>query len=232
MSTRNGIESLREIDKLVKRGLVEDEGLNKFLSPFFSSKTERINFIVKCLQKNKSRRMMLRAQWYAEIADSLERVKNNRPALQIIFLMSLAEGVTRLRTNNDGDDNVSSKTMIHDFFRYTTASDKKLLARKFTRALTKAKHNNLTFSSVVNILYDIRNKAVHGYDFYSFSLLDKNQEKEFVEGGYTHYGIMTSGFLGKTNRKRRVSLDISLTYEELRCVIVRTALENINAVFD
>lgn len=228
----------RKIDNAVKKELSENKDLNDFLGPFFDSELNRREFIKKCLKKQKARQMLLRTQWYSEIADGLDVIKSNRPVLQIIFLMSLAEGVVRLRINKDGDDTVSSRLMIKEFFSCTTTQDKKIVAQKFRRALVKIKHHNLHFSSAVSILYDIRNRAVHGNDFYSFSLLNENQKKEFVDGGYTHYGIMTAGFLGKTGkikggnkrRKQRVPLHISLTYKELRDIIVRTAIENIKKV--
>lgn len=228
----------REIDKMVKKELLKNRELNNLLTPFFNSESSRKEFIQKCLKKQKTRRMLLRTQWYSEIAEGLDVVKSNRPALQIIFLMSLAEGVARLKTDKDGDDTVSSRSMIKEFFSRTTTQDRKLIAQKFKRALVKIEYHNLRFSSAVNILYDIRNRAVHGNDFYSFSLLNENQKKEFVDGGYTHYGIMTTGFLGKTGktrsgnkrRKQRVRLDISLTYKELKNIVIRTAIENIKGV--
>jgi len=216
----------------VKEAIIEDEDLNNFLSPFFDSEANQKNFIRKCLLKLKTRRMLLRTHWYAEIADGLDVVRSNRPALQIIFLMSLAEGVARLRTGVMDDDTVSSRKMIFEFFKFTSIDDKKVLAQKFQRALLAPKHHKLRFHSAISILYDIRNRAVHGDDFYSFSLLGEKQKKEFVDGGYTHYGIMTTGFLGKRGKKkRRVALDIVLTYNDLRAIVVRTALENIRTLF-
>jgi len=50
-----------------------------------------------------------------------------------------------------------------------------------------------------------------------------------VDDGFTSYGIITDGPLGK--KKKRVPLDISLTYQELRDVIVRTAINNISKHF-
>ncbi len=224
------INQWNKIDKVVKVGLAKDRDLNNFLNPFFVSELKTNVFIKQCLKKLKTRRMMLRTQWYAEIADGLDVVKSSRPALQIIFLMSLAEGVARLK---DGAmDNDGSRKMIHNFFKFTTAEDKKLLAQKFQRALVSVRHHKLRFYSVISILYDIRNRAIHGDDFYSFSLLNEKQKKEFVDGGYTHYGIMTTGFLGKRRkRKQRVPLDIVLTYKELRDIVIRTALENIRSLF-
>lgn len=225
----------RKIDNQIKKGLMEDEDLNNFLAPFFNSDLNKKEFLKKCFQKIKTRRMLLCTQWYSEIADGLDNVRKARPALQIIFLMSLAEGVARLKADKIGDLNVTSHSMIQEFFRHTTAQDKKFLSHNFRRTLIKTKHHNLRFSSAVDILYDIRNKAVHGDDFFTFSLLDEKEKKEFVDGGYTDYGTITVGYLGKMGktkggnkrRKQRVSLDISLTYRELRDIIIRTAIENI-----
>ncbi len=72
----------KKLKNLAKKELVEDKDLNTFLTPFFDSKTATKNFIKICLKNKKTRRMMLRAQWYAEIADGLDRARNNRPALQ------------------------------------------------------------------------------------------------------------------------------------------------------
>lgn len=229
----------RKIDNQVKKALVGDKELSNLLVPFFESNSDSKQFIRKCLKKRKTRRMLLRTQWYSQIADGLDVVKDNRPALQIIFLMSLAEGVARLRTNNDDDYTVSSLLMIQEFFSYIYTQDKNLLTQKFRRSLVKLKHHNLRFSSVIRILYDIRNKAVHGNDFYSFSLLNEKQKKEFIDGGYTNYCVMTSGFLGKIGttrsgrirKKQRVPLDVSLTYQELKDIIVRTAIGNIRSCF-
>jgi hypothetical protein len=140
--------------------------------------------------------------------------------------MSLAEGVARMRLKREGDSR-DSKAMIHAFFSLIPKEDKNRIRRDFRRALIQIPHHQLRFSSIVNILYDIRNRAVHGDDFYSFSLLDRTKKKEYVDGGYTSYGILTLGGW-KTKRKRvSVSLDIKMTYEELRAVFVRTAIANI-----
>jgi hypothetical protein len=211
-----------EIDKQVKAGLVVDTRLNNFLKPVFPDINERRNFIKMCLKKTKTRRMLLRAQWYTEIADDQEKVRNNRPALKIIFLMGLAEAVTKTRV---GKNNIEPLKAIQDFFRYILPEDKKMLAQNFQRAFLSPKHHSLRFTSIIRILYEIRNRAVHGEDYYSFALFHESEKQKYKD--YTDFGYMTSGKLGKRKRKRRVPLSVKLTYEELRDAVRRTAIENI-----
>lgn len=157
--------------------MIEDTALNNFLVPFFSE-INRKEFIKRCLRERKTQRMLLLAQWYAEIADGQNVVKKNRPALQIIFLISLVEGVARVRNNCLSDDSRRSTKMIEEFFELIAREDKKTLLQNFKRAFVSGKYHKLRFSSIVNILCDI-------------------------------------------------CMDISLTYKELRAIIIRTALENI-----
>ena len=100
--------------------------------------------------------------------------------------------------------------------------------RSFKRALTSAATPQLRFSSIIKILYEVRNKAVHGEDFWSFFFLTKKEKEEFIKDGYTDYGLMTAGYLGRKSKKR-VSLDLTLTYEEFRDIIIRTAIANIKS---
>jgi len=217
-----------KIDELTKQGLLVDRELNFFLEPVFPNTVERVTFIRRCLKKLKTRRMLLRAQWYTHIADDQEKVRNNRPALKIIFLIALAEAVTKMRISTN---NIGSLEAIKNFFKYILPTDKRILMNDFQRALTKPKHHTLRFSSIISILYDVRNKAVHGEDYYSFSLLDNKRKNEFKTGEYTDWGLMTFGDLGKQNRKRRVTLDTRITYDELRDIFRRTAIENIKSLF-
>lgn len=215
-----------DLRKASARGLLSDRGLHNFLRPELSDTKVRTDFIKKCLIKMKTRRMLLRAQWYTEIADDQEKVRNNRPALKIIFLIGLAEALAKVRVNN----RMQSLEAIKEFFKYILPRDKKFIQQHFRRTLLSYKHHSLSFLSVIKILYDIRNKAVHGEDYYSFSLMNADRKKEY-QSKYTDYGFITFAELGKRYRKRRVSLDISLTYEELRDIFRRTAIENIKSLF-
>jgi len=221
-------DAFRKIDQAVVKGILADKALNNLLRPFFAGDKERVEFIRKCLARIKTRKMLLTIQEYVEIADGMEKVKQNHPALKLIFLMSFAESTANERTGMSNNDPLAA---IKEFFEYISKEDKQVLHRRFTRALLRHKTNTLRFSSVIRIFYDIRNKAVHGEDFWSFSLLRKEEKEQFEQENYTDYGILTSGLLGKRGRKRNVPLDIALTYEELRDIFIRTAVANIRSLF-
>ena len=220
----------KAIDDMTKRALVSDPDLNNFLTPFLPNKMDRRAFIRQCLRKLKTRRMLLRSQWYTELADRMHKVREGRDGLRLIFLMGMAEGVTKQKL---GTNHIGSLDAILRFFRHISPEDKTAVRRGIRRALVSARHHKLLFSSIVRILYEVRNEAVHGEDFYSFSLLNPREKKKHIE--YMHFGLITSGSLGKAGftkrgnrrRKRRVALDISMTYPELRNMMVRTAIANI-----
>ncbi|MDB5204919.1 MAG: hypothetical protein JWP09_947 [Candidatus Taylorbacteria bacterium] len=216
----------KPVEDATRQALVEDTELHQFLTPLLADKEERKKFIKKCLRKLKTRRMLLRAQWYLDIADDQELVRQNRPALKIIFLIALAEAVTKMKT---GRNAIGSFDAIKRFFAFTSEQDKEKILLGFTRTLLSPKHHSLRFSSILRILYEIRNQAVHGEDYYSFSL--PNEADKIKRAGYTDWGFITSSSLGKKGKKRRISLDISLTYEELRDIVRRTAIANIQDSF-
>jgi len=90
----------QEIDRQVKKELLVDIRLNNFLRSVFPNLIERRVFIGKCLKKLTTRRMLLRAQWYTEIADDMDKIRRNRPALKIVFLFGLAESIVKFRLKN------------------------------------------------------------------------------------------------------------------------------------
>lgn len=224
-------DSLEKLDKLARDSILEDAELKKLLSPALGNETD--TFIKGCLRKIKTRRALLRLQWLSEIAEGMENVKENRPALKLVFLMALAEGISK-RINKSGRGSFKA---IQRFFDFISKEDRRKLLQSFRRALLSAKHHNLRFSSIIQILYDVRNRAVHGEDFWSFSLLDAEQKQKEMEK-YTHYALMTEGWLGtpkkkkgrKTlHKKKRVTIETTLTYEELRDIFIRTAIANIQS---
>lgn len=215
-----------KIDELAKQGILNDKNIHQFLKSEFPTRTERLSFIKECLKKISTRRMLLRAHWYTEIADDQSSIRESRPALNLIFLMAMAEAIAKKRTNNK---NLGSLEAIKCFFEYISNEDKNFLRRNFRRTLLGAKYHDLRFSSVLRILYDVRNRAVHGENYYSFSLLDRKSKLSHKH--YSSFSLISSGYLGPSKRKRRVSLDIKLTYEELRDVFRRTALANIKSCF-
>ncbi len=222
----------KQVDDMTKKALLEDKEIHAFLRPVFSDKDERRRFIQKCLRRITPRRMLNHAHWYLEMADNQEKVRPGRPALKIIFLMALAEYITKMRI---GNNRISSTAAIHSFFTFTSKEDKLELQKGIQRALIRHPNHQLRFSSLIRILYDVRNQAVHGEDYYSFSLADPEEKRKHAH--YTHWGLITSGYLvsrpsrrNARRRRARVALDITLTYEELREIFRRTAIANITSL--
>lgn len=209
------IKGWEEIDRLVQEFMVSDEARNKYLRPIYPNKDAREKFIRKCFTKLKTRRMLNRAQWYSEIADAMEKIKPGKTALKIIFLMSLAEGVSTLKLGKKQTKSIGSFKTIKKFFDYISEKDKHKLIKNIQNLSSSSYTQTLRFSSIIQFFYDIRNRAVHGEDYYSFSL---------------ESGMITSAKLGKKN-KRHKAINTSLTYKELRNIFRRTALANIESVF-
>ncbi len=209
------IKRFEKIDELYKESMVSDKERNKYLKPIYPNKDDRENFIRKCLAKLKTRRMLNRAQWYSEIADTMEKVKPRNTALKIIFLMSLAEGVSTLKIGKRQSKSLGSFKTIKKFFDYISEDDKHRLITNIKNLSSSSRSQKLRFSSIVRLLYDVRNKAVHGEDYYSFSL---------------ESGTITSVETGRKTKRRKV-LNTSLAYKELRDIFRRTAIANIQAAF-
>lgn len=218
---------LKKLSDLAKQGISEDVALKTVLRPFFQNNANTQNFVNQCLKKIKTRRMLLRLQWFLEIADDIEKIRADRPALRLIFLMALAEGTA----NQNLRSNLNSAKAINEFFRHILLEDKIQLLRNFRYSMGNPRTARLRFSSIIKILYDVRNKAVHGEDFWSFSFLRQEQKEQWEREQYTDYGLLTTGHLGKKGRKRRVVLELTITYEEFRDIVIRTAIENIKAAF-
>lgn len=73
--------------------LSQDPELISFWADYFPSREDAIVFIKRCLKKITTRRMMLRVKWYVDIANRMPSVRDSRPALQIIFLVAMAESI-------------------------------------------------------------------------------------------------------------------------------------------
>lgn len=198
--------------------LLLDKKLHDFLKPVFTDDIGRKDFIKKCLKKSATKRMLLRAQWYTEIADGQEKVKRDRPALRLIFLMALAECIAKQRT---GNIDLPSFKAIREFFGYISDGDKNILYKGI-----KPQNRNLRFLSILKILYNVRNMAVHGEDYFSFSLMEKEKKEKCDDG----YSLATFGYFGKKGRKEKVLLSIKLTYGELSGIFRKTAIANIKSM--
>jgi len=219
---------MEKINEKTKQFLAQDKSLLIFWSKYFISENEASFFIQNCFKRLLTRRMVLRVKWYVDIANEMPKVQDSRPALQVVFLVALAENIARRKHTKKQADALGSQKLVLEFFSYIQDSDKKEFEKKFKRALVSIKHHRLLISSVVKILYQVRNNAVHGEEYWDFSLVDK---KRHTEADKPYWSLITNGWLGTRKRKRRVTLDIKLTYENLRDIFIRTAIQNIKSEF-
>jgi len=213
----------KAVDSVFKNDILNDVGLLEFWRNYFASREEALEFVKTCLKKLSTRRMMLRVKSYVDISDNMPLVKKGRPALQVIFLMALAEGVATLKMTKFESIKLGSLGTIRSFFRCLLAEDKIRLEARFKRALTTFRYHKLGINSIVGIFYQARNDAVHGYGYWEF-FLEYNSNRDA--------DLLVMGYVGTRRRRRRVPLVVKMTYEELRDIFVRTAIENIRLKFN
>ncbi|MEX0999924.1 MAG: hypothetical protein WD000_08205 [Thermodesulfobacteriota bacterium] len=207
-------------DERIDKNILEDPELNFFLDRYISNKGEKILFIKDCLKKDQKRKILLRLQWYAETADRMEMIRRGRPALQITFLMAMAEAIMAGKKENN---NLPSKQAIKDFFLGVDLRDQKVLEFGIKLSLNDIEEPYLTLPKIIDIMYEVRNRVVHGKDYWNFLMPDKKDVRE----GFT---LVTRGWIGKRGKKKEISLDVRIAYEELRDVFIRTGLNHIRSI--
>ncbi|MDD5251011.1 MAG: hypothetical protein PHT12_00080 [Patescibacteria group bacterium] len=191
-----------------------------FLRPAFSNRTECMKFLKRCYKRRRAWYSLWGACWYVEIADAMSSVRRERPALNIIFLMGMAEAIARVRNRG-----FRSEKLVRHFFYKISEEDKELLLGGIRRTFGRGYYHRLRFSSVIKILYEARNAAVHGEDYFSFQLATS---KGYARNAGYSYSVITSGRLGKRRNKKRVErLEIKMTYMILRDIFIRTAIRNL-----
>jgi hypothetical protein len=176
-----------------------DNDVDNFLKPVFSEQAEREFFVARCDENESARLALLNAAWYTAIADGQDQVRHSRPPLRIIFLMAVAEYVAKQRVGSD----IGSFEAIKEFFTYISDEDKDLILRTMRRSIVSAPQDGLTLQLILEILYNVRNGAVHGEDFFSFALMDEEEKKKY---GAESFAIITTGYTGRGAEKISVDL--------------------------
>lgn len=197
-------DPLKKLDRLAKSSIANDPKLLNLLINYFSDIYEVKIFVKKCLKKLKTRRMLLRVKWYIELASLIRRSRDKRPALPLIFLMAMAESIARSILPNKKAKTSQSFDIVKLLFNKIDQRDKVILKQKIRRANLKPNINSLRFSSILKLLWNARNDAVHGIDFWSFGLPDSET------------GLLTHGLLGTKKHRRKISLEINIQYENLQ----------------
>lgn len=213
--------SLERLDFLAKKSIESDPRLHQLLLPFFLNDREVGSFVHQCLKKMKTRRMLLRVQWYDELANLIRQARDKRPALPLIFLMAMAESTARALLPASTERKIGSLKAVKNFFSHIEENDKVLLQRSIRRTLRLPNTPQLQFLSIIKILWQVRNNAVHGTNFWDFGLPDTKKTMD------QYYSLITEGQLGSRKHQRRVMLEVKIPYEKLRDIFIRTAIQAI-----
>lgn len=212
----------QKLDEAAKRSISQDDQLHTLLVPYYPDTTQRNRFISSCLRKLTTRRMLLRLQWYVELSEHIQSARDSRPALPIVFLMAMAEGVTQSSLTAATKKSQSVEVIIK-FFKKINEADRQALVQRIRRAGFGPNTPKLRFGSIVKILWNVRNDAAHGIDFWTFGLPNQQLTTD------RYYSLITFGRLGRRKRPKKVSLSINMPYPELKSIFIRTALNHIYA---
>ena len=125
------------LTKAINMELLHDPDLHTFLKPIFPQEKDRFAFIKRAHRKLKTKRMLNHAHWYLTMADGQEKIAPGKPALKLIFLMALAEYITKMGQN---DTQIGSHKAIQNFFKYISSEDKSFLRNGIKQALVSYKN--------------------------------------------------------------------------------------------
>ncbi|KKR47091.1 MAG: hypothetical protein UT82_C0003G0005 [Parcubacteria group bacterium GW2011_GWB1_40_14] len=201
------------------------DSLLKLLKPFFSSEKTTEIFLDDAFKISGARGMLLRLDWYIELAEIVETLRPDRPSLRLIFLLATAESIMRSRIAlNEGQIIAQQKgswEVIKGFFQGLSDENKIQLFHGIRRPLGDEK--GVEFGSVekvIRILWQARNDAAHGNDFWTFQLPDSSMA---VNGSLITEGRMS-------DKETFFSLDISITYDNIQRIVIETALAHIRTI--
>ncbi len=213
--TNESIDELFEkIDRQAKSSIENDASLNELLVGYLESPDAVREFIKRCLKNQSTREMLLRVQWYTELTHSIGTVRPGRPALQLIFLIAMAEGLSKTR-DGKSDSDTKSKYYFKEFFTLISDEDTKRIETQ-----VKLDFRSMSLDSFLDILYHARCNAVHGREFWLLSF-------KHGDDGVT---LLADGDIGSGSDKRRVYYDTTMQFSEVIDIFIRTALANIEAL--
>ena len=116
-------------------------------------------------EKNAGKIVFHQAARMIWLADQIDEVARGRPAFQVMFYLTTAELVAKVRFDFNGEG--ESRKHVHRFFgELCSDATRTKLAKSFTRL----RYGEVPFTEVVDLLYDIRCDVVHRGMYYGFQL--------------------------------------------------------------
>lgn len=190
----------------------------QMLKPYFAneadfSKFDKRSDKLKCTLRSKNHII-----WLIEISDGLMTMKPGRYALGVVFLITIAENIINLLFSLKG-----SRARVNMFFDHISDTDRSKLLNGIKRVDSNGITHDFRLPTIIDILYNMRNRMIHEGIYYETSLNEKTNDFNFsvMTWGYRYRRKMGRGYC------QTVHLDIGLTYQELKDIFIYTALRNI-----
>lgn len=163
--------------------------------------------------------MFNRVRWFIEIAN-----EQRYDSLKVLFLLAMAETSIKFMENRYEDFRDSGPD-VKKFFHKFMADDQTSLELFFK----KKKRNDIafwtkkvSFVEIIEILLNVRNTVAHGKNHYNFRF--QNPSGSFIN--------RLTCETGSRDKKKKVSVEVELTYEQLRFLMLKYAFANIEACFN
>jgi hypothetical protein len=142
-----------------------------FYKTFFDNSDKAKSFVESCEMKtppnNVAKIMMHQTQRLISLSDDLPKIRPQREALQLIFVMICVEHIAKLHDGFSGEG--QSRAYVRKFFNeFILETDKNKLEAGFFGIDTRP----LSIQDIVNQLYDVRCDVIHEGNYWNFSFYD------------------------------------------------------------
>lgn len=177
----------------------------------FNDDDEATTFGRKCLEKEKTRLMLNRIEWFVKLAD-----EQKHDSVRMSFLIAMAETNVSLFENRFDEPDIQ-KTDVEKFFDSFSTTDKNELQKGFYKENDLSQKEHFAFEVIIDILMNIRHRLVHGKSLYHFNF---------------HNGMANSlnyieGEIGPKKAKQKLEYQLDMTYKEFRKLMIKYAIENV-----
>jgi hypothetical protein len=180
---------------------IADVDYKVFYSDFFENDTTYTDFYAKLKKcSNNAPKMFHQTARMIWLSDKIEQYTTYRPAIRLLFYLIVAELVSKLYDNFDGEG--WSNKYIHSFFNdFCSDRNKAILNNSVYK-----KKVLLNLSDVIDYFYKIRCDIVHEGNYYKYSF------KEDTDNNYN------------SNYDLPQEYKVNIRIAELRNIIIETSL--------
>jgi hypothetical protein len=224
---------VEEYNKLISK--LEDGGFGfceyfvevvEFYKDYFQSATELEKFLFNVYEypndpdsETITPRIMINSvQRLVTLADDMDKVRPQKPALKVFFLAVCIES---LYVNAKFDKRFKKYEMIIDFFEnYISQYDKDFIINRIRRSLADDKFvpgktfdSKITMEIFSRIINEVRNTFVHQGDYWSFNLAQSNSD----------YALMQDIVIEEEKSKGKYEriYEIRLDYDNFKAICIR-----------